>query len=414
MKKAIIYSLLLFPCIVFAVTTNVSKVAFTTDARTVDPGILSEAITIQTQNSGDAEEKLDSTADVIFTSSSATGEFLGSTGKAVTKTMSSGSANKTFYYKDSAVGTHTISVQVNPRTGGSGWSATQKIYVGVENDEPVPDESATTTTTTTNSEKKSYSSSKKLSTYKKPQILKMSAGRNRTVLVNTPIYFEAETNLGERVKDAKIDFMWSYGDGDSDSGIATKHIYYFPGDYHVVLTARKGKDESVSMIKVKVLDNLLGIAKIEHGVNGYVEIENKASSEANINGWEIVSGKNKYMISGDTIIDAKKSLRIPNKVLHFDPGDNVDLMFPTREIAYSYSYENPIAKIPEAHREDVSFDIDADQVALPADIPEPAIVDSSTIKATTSDSEKVKQVAAVVESKPRGFWGFVKSLLSVE
>ncbi len=430
MKKI---SSLIFICILagipvrtFALTSNVAKIVFTTESRTADVGALSEAITIQAQNSSGSEEKLDSTADVIFTTTSATGEFLGSTGKAVTKTMNSGSANKTFYYKDSTEGAFTLTVQVVPRTGGAGWSASQIVYIGTtvgegtdtgDTDENTGENSDSQTqhdddtgdTKVESNNSGSHTSTAKLTSFISAAAIKIGAGRPRTVLVNTPIYFEAEINQVSKKIKPKLKYEWSYGDGDSDVGEKARHVYYFPGDYNVVLNGRYKDQEYVSRTKVKVVDNLVTVASSSPGADGFVEIKNNSSSEINVNGWEIRSNDREYIISADTIIAAKSSIRVPNKVMHFEPADEIDLIFPTRELAYRYDvHEHASQNIQQQTATLKTFESPA---AFIEDLT-PMVTEESTSTEETHYATTV-QAAAVAVPK-RGFWSFVKSFFSVE
>ena len=234
----------------------------------------------------------------------------------------------------------------------------------------------------------------------------MGAGRNRTVLINTPIQFEAESNQVTKKIALKLDYQWSFGDGDSDIGKKVKHIYYFPGEYNVVLTARHKDEISVSRLKVKVIDNVINIASSSPGINGFIELANESTSEVNVNGWEIRSNHREHVISVDTIINPKSSIRIPNRVMNFEPDDEIKLLFPTDEIAYIYSAQslNAAAPLPLA----------ATQEIIPDSIPE--YLEISAVEATTTEEEHTyaTTVQAAVVVPERGWWSFVKSLFSIE
>jgi hypothetical protein len=391
-----------------AITSNIAGIVFTTDPRSVDPELLSEAMTIQVQNASGSEEKLDSTADVTFNSSSATGEFLGSTGKTVTKTMNSGSANKTFYYRDTTAGAHIITVVVTPRTGAAGWTAEQTIYVGVSapqdssSEESEEDEGSGNDNSASES---SHASAAKIVGFKKTPELKVGAGRNRTALVHTPLYFEAEVSQGSKKVEPKIEYKWSFGDGDSAVGKKIDHTYYFHGEYNVVLTARHRDQIAVSRIKVKVIDNAVAIASTSPGINGFVELRNNSATEVNVNGWEVKSGKREYVLSVDTIINPKSSIRIPNRVLSFDPGNSIELIFPTNEVAQVY--------IPGKEEE---------KAVQVASAPKPIIQKAELIEVAEmvipQEEEKKNYAttvqAAAVAAEEGGWWSFIKSFFSIK
>src|SRR3989338_1236905 len=111
-----LFLLLMLPVISYA---QVSKIVFTTEPQTVKPGEISGTITVQLQDSAGSSYKATETVDVEFLSSSASGEFLSpSSENAVTKTISTGSANKNFRYRHSAKGTFALTVKAAAGTSG--------------------------------------------------------------------------------------------------------------------------------------------------------------------------------------------------------------------------------------------------------------------------------------------------------
>ena len=113
-----------------AATANITKLAVTTSQQSIFAGDVSAAITVQTQNSGSTAEQLDTSGTALdLSSTSTTGEFSSSatTWTPVTSiTMNSGTANRTFYYKDTTPGTYTITVTAEGQT----WiAATQTITI---------------------------------------------------------------------------------------------------------------------------------------------------------------------------------------------------------------------------------------------------------------------------------------------
>src|SRR3989338_3342237 len=120
--------LLLSPIfITSAVSDSITKLVFTSEPITVAPNELSSQITVQLQNSLGASEETAETVDVLCTRSAATGEFLNRAGSTGTKTMSTGTANKNFYYRDSSAGTHTITIMATGRVSGFSVSTSQSI-----------------------------------------------------------------------------------------------------------------------------------------------------------------------------------------------------------------------------------------------------------------------------------------------
>ena len=130
MKKYIPFLLysILFVQSVYAY--NVEKFVFITLPQTVLPNTLSKEITTQSQNNNGSVESVTETFDLKLESQSPTGLFLGSTGKPASKTMSKNTANKTFYYKDSATGDFAITVIATGRDSGKSFKISQNIKIG--------------------------------------------------------------------------------------------------------------------------------------------------------------------------------------------------------------------------------------------------------------------------------------------
>lgn len=121
---------------VFAATTNITQLKFTSSAQSITTGATSAALTVQTQNaSGTLEALSTSGTKLVLATSSPTGEFSsnGTSGWAhsLTLTMSSGTANKNFYYHDSTAGTPTLTASATDANGVAySWTpATQSITV---------------------------------------------------------------------------------------------------------------------------------------------------------------------------------------------------------------------------------------------------------------------------------------------
>ncbi|MCR4279312.1 MAG: alpha/beta hydrolase [Candidatus Zambryskibacteria bacterium] len=109
---------------------QVAQIVFTTNEQTIEPGEISEKITIQLQDAEGNSFQTTETVDLVFSSDSSTGEFLSpSTTTPVTTTMASGTANKNFRYRDSTAGNFTLTINATGRTSGNTWSATQTIAV---------------------------------------------------------------------------------------------------------------------------------------------------------------------------------------------------------------------------------------------------------------------------------------------
>lgn len=343
---------LLFPGFTFSDSAKIKNLLFTTSEQTLGVGVLSEALTIQTQNDSGASEKIDETNDVTFSSTSATGEFLGSTGKPVTTYMSKNTASKTFYYRDTTEGVYTISVLIKGRDTGKTFGASQKVTVGsgggggvLEEDKKDEEGGSTTGTQTSESgvgssfsDESSHSSSAPLSDIKDDFDFKVDAGRKRVVSVNSPITFNAK--IAEAPKGIGAKYFWSFGDGSSKKGKDVTHTYLFPGEYNVLLTVEMGESSAVSKTKVKVFEPKVSIEDVSFGKGGFVTIRNNTSAEVNLDGWMVFYGKISFTFPQDTIVDKGTTLKVPFAFTKSFEGEEVKLLYPNKIVISKFSQMN--------------------------------------------------------------------------
>ncbi len=308
-----------------AAVANITQAVFTTDIQSVDPAALSKTITVQLQNASGASESLDETADLSFVSSSATGEFSSSatSWKAVsTLTMSKGSANRSFYYKDSSAGTDTLAITVRSRDTGKVWTASQIIYVGTSPEPSPPDpahadpDSGGTSSGSPAAPPAASSSSSSLSAHSDPEPLtsakdtvgfSIGAGRDRLVSVGSPILFRANTKGAEQPS-----LEWSFGDGGRDGGEEVSHTYYFPGTYEVVLDADSASLHATARSRVLVVEPHFSLALQD----GAVKLSNDSAYEMNLSGWTLRSDGVRFAIPRDTIMAAHSSIVFSPIVTH--------------------------------------------------------------------------------------------------
>lgn len=300
--------------VVSAYAAGVEKLVFITDQQTIKPNTLSGPLTIQAQDSSSSSIQTTETIDLEFISSSPTGEFLGSSGSPATKTMNKNTANRTFYYRDSAEGTFTITVNAIGRDSREEWSTKQIIVVssgassvssGTQTNQNAQDEdeeegasfsatsgptSATYATVSTN--------------------LDVVFGGDRLTTPGSPITFQAFIKKNSASNSA-VSFDWSFGDGSVGGGALVSHIYKYPGDYVVVLNSKAGNNFSTSRAKVRVVEPNISIKKED----GYIEIQNNSAYEVNLFNWKIVSGGMGFVFQPDTIVLPKSKMILDKAML---------------------------------------------------------------------------------------------------
>ena len=303
--------LLTLPIVSYA---QVSKIVFTTEPQTVKPGEISGTITVQLQDSAGSSYKATETVDVEFLSSSASGEFLSpSSENAVTKTISTGSANKNFRYRDSTKGTFTLTVKATGRTSGEVWNANQIITISDSASASTTTETTTEESSTANSTSVNQSSSSSglssshygavsLSSLKTLPGFEVSAGRDRLGVAGSPLEFEVETNL--EYKNNSV-FVWNFGDGSEGVGDVVSHTYLYPGEYALMLNVSGPKDKAVSRANVKIINPDFAIT---HASNERVEITNNTKNEASLFGRVLVAGGKIFAFPKDTIIKSGQKI----------------------------------------------------------------------------------------------------------
>ena len=324
----------------YVVIAAVSQFMFVTSPQNIPLDTLSEIITVQSQDSSGVKENIANTMYVTVTSSSATGElFSNTTGGSLTSpvTMSKNSANKNFYYKDSAAGMHTIHVVVASEKGGATlFSADQNITVGsggsgAETVHTTSSEIQTETTSGSGSSgsASAHSSPAPLSTEDEKIEFEISGGRDRLTTVGNTIEFQVVPTKIQNVSEGGITYTWSFGDGATGQGNAPHYTYRFPGDYAVVVNGAYSDKKAVSRLQVKVVSPAILLAR----VSGGLEITNKSGVEINLEGWSLSGSKKVFVFPTDTLIPNGKKVIFANEVTGMDSG-NILLLNPMqREIA---------------------------------------------------------------------------------
>ena len=196
--------------IALAAVGAIAGIAVTTSEQTVAPNTVSEKITVELQNASGEAEKIDESSNKLsLTSSSASGEFSSNAEnwKAVNElTVNKNTASRSFYYKNGAEGTHTLSFTLTSGETDKVWATTHQIIIsagggGNGDASTTPDQNATstattTTTTTTTTNTIIYSSHESyagLSAVPPPPFT-VSAGRERLGNTEAPPIFHALPN----------------------------------------------------------------------------------------------------------------------------------------------------------------------------------------------------------------------------
>ena len=110
-------------------SSHIAQLRFITEPQSVSAGQLSQELIIQAQDTEDSPVEVGETIDLEFTSTSLGGEFLNASGNPVSTVMNKNWKSRTFYYRDSAAGTHNLKVKATGRVSGKSWEAAQGITI---------------------------------------------------------------------------------------------------------------------------------------------------------------------------------------------------------------------------------------------------------------------------------------------
>lgn len=371
---------------------DVTQVVFVSSPQTIAVGSVSEQITLQAQDGSGTESKVASTACVSLSSSSS-GEFSSSAvewSSVTTLTIAKNTANRNFYYKGTAEGTHTLSAKVALKPDAesrscanwpieewpSGWNATHSITVGNSSAAPQPPNTAGAGTDSQNESSVSAP----------PSSSESSAGTNISqIYVNAtvpqkgtagaPVFFDA-TAIGikkEPLQNAR--YVWSFGDGGTAEGKKVSHTYHYPEAYVVMVTASSGEWSATDRSDITILTPELALSKIKEGSDGFIELHNAGPHEVDLSFWMLKSGTRTFTIPQGTVIGGKKTVPFPTAIT----GLSVDmrsaaLLYPNGNIATAYT-EPPVASVPSPKKPEEPKTTPVavpETVRVPKQIPKPA------------------------------------------
>lgn len=343
-------------------------IAFSTAVQTVAPGVISEKITVQSQDASGQSQNIAETGDLLLSSNSATGEFSSSntTWKAVSQvTVSKNTANRSFYYKDPTAGAFTLTAKLTLRDSGAMGTASQNITIGTVVATTTPQTTTATATSQTTASSSTSSSQtttvvsdtsdlSAISAHDSPlptsEEVKMKlqlvadAGRERIGTTHTPLTFSvlATDQAGKRV--TSLDATWSFGDGTSVHGEAVQHTYIYPGDYVVIMNTQKGDLAAVDRTLVHILPATVAISRVKAGMmNDEIEVANQGKVEINLARWSLSNGTQSYVFPPDTIVLPGKQITLPYAVTKIAVPDTsfISLLTPDQTIANVFTVQPP-------------------------------------------------------------------------
>ncbi len=148
----------------------------------------------------------------------------------------------------------------------------------------------------------------------------LNAGRDRIGAVGSPIEFRVETNYSYSRQNI---FSWNFGDGTQGGGPVLNHVYEYPGEYVVVLTAPVGKREMISRVNVKIIDPKLSV---KSATPERIEVANNSEYEVNLFGRTLVFGEKAFAFPRDTIIRPGRNISFSSRVTGLTPNNIYETM----------------------------------------------------------------------------------------
>ncbi len=165
-------------------------------------------------------------------------------------------------------------------------------------------------------------------------VVKIGAGRDRLVSVESDVHFRAyiEDESGLR---RGAEFEWALGDGSVKKGREIEHRYFAPGFYSVILTVKIGGEEAVSRVEVEVIEPKMTIERADEKV---IVLSNSSGGEMNLGGWEIKAGDKNFSIPQNTVVRAGGVITLPKQVteLGIEVGEEIELHSPLGGFNDSY------------------------------------------------------------------------------
>lgn len=321
-----------------------AKFVFTTEPQTIASNELSVALTIQSQDASGEKTNTTETIDLEFSSTSQTGEFLNSSGNPVGTVMNKNTANRTFYYRDSAPGTFTLTVRAVGRETGATFEASQQIVVS-------DGEGGQSGAQESQSGSLSKPVGQSVPTLSPPKFSAKILGGDKTVILGAQVNFEAVLFGLEGKPIETADFFWTFGDGTTARGRLANNTYNYPGKYIVYFNVSISGASLSDSITVNIVPNEILISEVKPGSEGWAEIFNGSGEKMEISHWAISNGREAFYFPKNTFIDSKTHLIIPKEVsgIEFFSTGTALLLYPRGDIAHELAYSGGLRKDESFH-----------------------------------------------------------------
>ena len=331
---------------------DVSQFIFTTNPQTIKLNEISEIISIQAQDANGVSADILQTACLELSTNSSTGEFSSSnTNWSPVKilTMSKGSANRNFYYKDSIGGNYELSVKISLRPEGKPacaawpkeewdikWNAKQNIIVSSNFSNSSSQESQSySVDNSSSSVSENIASGSVAYNYKNEQI-SARAGEDKTAVAGADVVLEGNALGFKKEPLLNARYLWTLGDGSYKEGKNIRHVYKYPGNYIAVLNVSSGDISASDRINIKVIQNELQIIDAK---DEFIKLKNKSGIILDVSGWFLKAGGAIFKFPDYSLVAANSELIISSdisKLKFADSNFSAELLYPNSSAAFSY------------------------------------------------------------------------------
>lgn len=357
---------LFFAGSVFAIS-GITQFVFLTNPQTIRPLELSGALKIQAQDANGTEIKTEETIDLTFSSTSLTGEFLNASSSPVSTVMNKGTANRTFYYQDSNSGIYTLTVKAKGRDSGTSWTVSQTITISDAavassiSAPPTPSGVGAPTGSVGATPSPTPTPSSSLSGSSPSSKINVDAGVDQTATVGSEVHFNGSTTGLKKEPLDQARFWWNFGDGETQEGKFTTHIFRIPGTYIVGLHVSSGEYAASDYVTVHALANQMRVSRVLEGGAGYIGFLNPLNVESDIGDWIIEDAtQKKFFIPPETKIAAGAEISFSNAVTGLLQTDThepsalypLTVQYPNGTVAFTYTPAasgSPVVSASVAH-----------------------------------------------------------------
>lgn len=176
-----------------------------------------------------------------------------------------------------------------------------------------------------------------------PQIFADAGDETRTVLVGAPVTFSGKV-IGlkkEPIENARM--LWTFGDGAYKDGVSVSHVFYYPGEYTVVLNATSGYFSASDRVHVSVLVPNFSLFVGGEAGHSFIVVENKNTEEINISDWQLFANGKVFVFPQNSVLSGHKAIKFASEVTGLDTpiGSSIELRF-------SNGSKVPIASSPQS------------------------------------------------------------------